>query len=508
MKKVIHFSTLIIIVLVAMVSCQETSYPGATISPYVSLYDLRLLHKEADVQLDINNMYGSNKITGVVISDHTHGNLPEGYLILQDKRRLDKLRGITIPLGADATKYTVGDSVIINIEGKTLARREGILQIIGVSDTDIELISRNRFIAGNRVNAGAILANPNDYESTRVAIVKAGFDPLPKPTDVLSGDKIMNDGFGDIVLKTLPSAAFSNAIMPISANYYGIILNEEDSEGNLKPHHRMVNATDLVLLSSEVEIAPILITGFVSDAKGTDANYEYIQLMATEDIDFSVTPYALVTTNNAGASTPTGYPLKGWATGDVRTYKFNLTTGTAKKGEFFYVGGTSKMINGPSSTSINDANWICSYAYNTQNGFDFGTKTTNLLANSGNAFGMAVFKGTKVDVNSKPVDVIFIATGGSLYTEGPPAYGYKITNTDFYDVIDPLSLNQQPYYRNGTNTLAFKYNTSDVGYFNMLGGVYNPALGKWIKARAQNNVLLTKESVLLEIEGEGSTQLK
>ena len=318
----------------------------------------------------------------------------------------------------------------------------------------------------------------------------------------------MNDGFGDFVLKTLPNAAFSNRIMPVSANYYGIIFNEQDDEGNLIPHHRMVNVTDLVLLSSEVEIAPIVITGFMSDAKGTDANYEYIQLLATEDIDFAMTPYALITTNNAGAATPTGFPVNGWAAGGVRTYKFNLTTGTAKKGEFFYVGGTSKMINGPTSTVIDHANWICSYLYHTQNGFDFGTKTTNLLANSGNAFGMAVFKGTNIDVNSKPVDVIFIATGGNLFTAGPPAYGYKITNTDFYDVIDPLSLNEQPYYRSGTNTLAFKYNTSDMGYFNMLGGVYNPALGKWVKARAQNNVLLTKESVIAEIEGEGSTQLK
>src|SRR5690606_8519812 len=145
---------------------------------------------------------------------------------------------------------------------------------------------------------------------------------------------------------------FSSAIMPISANYYGIIFNQENAEGNLTPHHRMVNATDLVLLSSEVEIAPVLITGFVSDAKGTDANNEYIQLMATEDIDFAVTPYSLVTTNNAGASTPTGFPQNGWATGGVRTYKFNLTSGIAKKGDFFYVGGTTKMINGPSSTSM------------------------------------------------------------------------------------------------------------------------------------------------------------
>ena len=144
-------------IMVSMISCQETNYPGAGISPYTSIYDLRLLHKDADLQLTTDNMYGSNKITGVVVSDHTEGNIPEGYLILQDKRRLNKLRGITIPLGADANKYTVGDSIIVNIDGKTLARKEGILQIVGVNNSDIQLISRNNFIAGNRVNIGAIL---------------------------------------------------------------------------------------------------------------------------------------------------------------------------------------------------------------------------------------------------------------------------------------------------------------------------------------------------------------
>src|SRR5690606_24180968 len=113
----------------------------------------------------------------------------------------------------------------------------------------------------------------------------------------------------------------------------------------------------------EIKKTPIVIAGFLNDAIGTDANYEYIQLLATEDIDFSETPFSVVTTNNAGASTPQGLPTKGWATGGLRTYKFDLTAGFAAKGTYFYVGGTPKKINGANSNSIAEANWIVSYGY-------------------------------------------------------------------------------------------------------------------------------------------------
>jgi hypothetical protein len=247
----------------------------------------------------------------------------------------------------------------------------------------------------------------------------------------------------------------------------------------------------------------------MSDVKGSDVNYEYIQFMATQDIDFSVTPYAVVTTNNAGTSTPTGYPAKGWATGGLRTYKFNIRSGKAAKGTFFYVGGLYKTINGSGSTDISSSNWVKNLDYSVNNGDGFGTKNGGLLANSGNAFGMAIFKDTNVTANSKPIDVIFVGGSGNLYTPGPPAMGYRIANTDFYDVKDPLHTTiDQPYYRSGTNTVSFSYNTSDQGYFNMLGGVYNPKIGRWMKNRSQNSFILDKTSPITAIEGNGSTTLQ
>lgn len=507
MKKILFYSVVLLGMASMWIGCKEDNYPGGMVSPYIPLYDLRNIYKGADVTLNSDNMFGSTKITGVVVSDHSGGNMPEGLLVVQDKRRLQQLRGISIALGDAAAGYVPGDSVIVTVEGGVLQRVNGILQISGIPATAVTKVSSGNTIDPNRVGSSFILADPDKYESTLVAIVKGGFDPLPVAGDTYSGDKVLNDGFADITLHTEPSATFANNTnLPISANFYGIIFNTLADDGTLVPQHRIRTAADVVVLSAVIEIAPIIITGWMGDVKGGDGNYEYMQFMATRDINFAATPFSVVTTNNAGATNPTGFPSQGWATGagatsgNSRTYKFNLTSGTVSKGEFFYVGGSTKMINGSGSTSMASSKWIRSFNYSTTNGDGFGLKTSGLFANSGNASGFAVFQGTTVTAATKPIDVIFIGAGGSLFSEGNEA-GYRIANTDFYDVVDPITLESQPFYRQGSNTLNFMYLPSDVGYFNKLGGIYNPKLGKWVKARTQSGIILEKTSTIEEIEG-------
>lgn len=451
-------------------------------------------------------MFGSNQITGIVVSDHSGANLPAGLLTIQDSRRLSQLRGISISIGADAANYVPGDSVIINVEGGILERVNGIQQITGISASAVTKVSSGNAIPVNRVPSSSIIANPEKYENTLVALVKAGFNPLPSPGDVLSGDKILNDGFGDITLHTETTAKFANNPAPFLANFYGIVFNKMVAD-KLVPAVRMRTGNDVVILSSTISVSPVIITGFISDVIGGDGNYEYIQLMATRDINFAATPFSVVVTNNAGTSTPTGYPANGWATGGMRTFKFNLTTGTAAKGTFFYVGGSNKLINGASSTSIAGVNWIRSFNYTTIDGDGFGTKTGGLFANSGNASGLAVFQETVVTAATVPIDVMFVQTGGNIYTPGPPERGYRIGNTDWYDVKNPITLQDQPYFLMGSNTLSMAYTTADLGFFYKLGGEYNVTLGRWMKARSQTSVLLTKTSALTEIEGVGSTKL-
>lgn len=509
MKKILFYTLLL---MTAFAGCEKDgNYPGGKISPFIPLYDLRNLYKGADLKLNVENMYGSDQITGIVVSDHTGANMPAGLLVIQDRRRLSLLRGISIPIGAAAANYVSGDSVSVTVAGGVLKRVDGILQITNVPAGAVTKIASNKTILANRVPSSSILTDPATYESTLVAIVKGGFDPLPTPTDKLAGDKTLNDGFDNITLHTEATAAFANTALPVSANFYGIVFNTAAADGKLKPQIRLRKASDVQVLSSTIETTAVVISGFINDVSGTDGNYEYIQLLATRDISFDTTPYSVVVTNNAGASVPAGFPTNGWATGGgaaspatmFRTFKFNLTTGTVKKGTFFYVGGAGKTINGSGSTSIASSNWIRSFNYTTTDGDGFGARNGGFFANSGNAFGMAVFSGTTVTKDTQPIDVLFVSTGGSLFSAGPPAIGYKIANTDFYDVVNPITLQSQPYYRQGSNTLSLSYTTpADQGFFYKLGGTYNPRLGKWVKARTQTVIQLTKTSALSEIEGE------
>lgn len=248
----------------------------------------------------------------------------------------------------------------------------------------------------------------------------------------------------------------------------------------------------------------IVISGYVANPAGSDKNQEYVQLLATEDIDFSKRSFALVVCKNGTTVTPNpGEPApQGWATGGDRTYKFNITNGHVKKGEFFYVGG-KKNINGVKSTDISSAKWIISKNYSDEAGDGFGNATSGLFPNSGRAVGIAVFATKDVIATTIPVDVIFFqgTGGGNLWTDGQ---GYLICDNDLYNT--KLS----PYFRGkGKNKSAFENadEKDTAPYFTKLGGVYDTTNKKWISPRKKNWLTLKDDSALADIE-QGATKLK
>jgi hypothetical protein len=493
MKKSIIILSFLSASIILLQGCKKDNYPGGRVSPYISLFDVRSIYKGSDVTLTLENMFGAGSITGVVISDHTGGNLPTGWLMVQDSRRLGRLRGITIPLGAAAADYMPGDSVVIEVTGGVLKKADGVLQLTGINTGNIRKVSSGNTVEPVIIKASDLLNSPDAYESTLISIAKAGFDPSLPENSTYAGDRLINDGFGNVTLHTEAGADYADDKLPFLANFSGVVINSNNTP-QLWPRSR----ADIMILSATApKIAAIVITGYLVDPTGTDANHEYVQLMATRDIDFEETPYAMVTTNNAGTAQPTGFPPNGWATGGGRTYKFNLTTGSVQKGEYFYVGGINKIWGG-SSDNVTSSQWFTKL-YASEAGDGFGTSTTNLLANSGNAAGIALFDRTDVDEESVPIDVIFYGGGGSVFTAGPPPRGYRITNTDYYDVQNPSTLEEQPFYAQGSNTtrLGFPPATN----FSQLGGTYNISSGRWSKARSLQPLVLTNTSTVIEIEG-------
>jgi hypothetical protein len=507
MKKILFNCFLVIAAAITFSACDDKNpYDGGIASPYIFTFDLLKVYKDADVVLTAGNMAGATSVQGVVVSDHTTKNMLAGYLMVENARNVssgDSIRGIALAAGSVSANYRSGDLIRVKLEGKTLTRKNGMLQVLGVSESDIVKVSSGNAILTNKATTAAILADPKRYESTLVTVSKATFNPPLSATGTYSGDKLINDAQGDLILRTDAGATFANDKPNAFANYTGLVVLTADASGKITPHIRMRAATDAKVLTAP-ESPAFVISGICADPKGSDVNAEYIQFRALRAINFATENFSVVTTNNAGSL---GTPQYGWATGGVRTYKINLTSGTVAKGDYFYVGGPLKQINGAGSKVMNSSNWIRTYDYNGLNSDLLngatpagGTKTTNLLANSGNASGVAIFKGIVVDINTVPMDVIFIGTGGTLYSAGPPEGGYRITTTDIYDRSDPATGAPQEFYRAGTNLNAFAYLTADLGYFQAFGGAYDTTLGKWTKVRVQTGVLLTPTSTVSAIE--------
>ena len=483
-----------------LMSCEKNTEAEGTPSPIIALVDVKALYKGNDVTLTMQNMGGAKQIVGVVISDPASGNSPAGMLIVQNRRR-NALRGLAFELGAAAAKYQPGDSVMIQVAGAVLSKVNGSMHVKGLTEAAVTKIASGKEVRTNAVNSGTLLANPDAYESTLVTISKALVEPAVEAGATYAGDKTINDGFGKLTLHTETGAAFASSSLPASANFTGIpFISGSGTAATVQIWPRSLNDAFPLAVTKP---SPIIVTGYLTDPSGSDANNEYMQFMATQDIDFSITNFAVVTCNNAGTNPA---PVNGWANGLARTYKINLISGVVKKGQFFYVGG-NKNIWGAGTTDISNANWISSTQYSTVDGADFGTATGNLLANSGNVAGIAVFAGTTVNANSVPLDVIMYGGNGTVYSAGPPEVGYRITNTDYYSTINPLDRSAQNFYGSGTNTT--KLVLPATGNFTKLGGVYDAITGRWVAGRTVTSVPLTATSPLATIEsGEGFTQVQ
>ncbi|MBE7178993.1 MAG: hypothetical protein INR69_21500, partial [Mucilaginibacter polytrichastri] len=111
-----QYAILIALICAGFSACQKHDFAEGELSPITAIEDVQALHKGSDVALTSENLNGARQITGVVISDASSGNTPSGILVIQNYRR-KKLRGIALNIGASATKFLPGDSLLVNITG-------------------------------------------------------------------------------------------------------------------------------------------------------------------------------------------------------------------------------------------------------------------------------------------------------------------------------------------------------------------------------------------------------
>lgn len=210
---------------------KDPDYAAGAPSPLISLEDVRRLYQGTDVVLEAAQLSGAHQVTGLVVSDAAGGNVPGGTtsLVVQSTRR-GVVRGILIPLSGPAATFAVGDSVVVDIKGATLARRSGSLRLEGIAPDRVRKISSRNAVTIRDINVSTLTASFEAYESTLVRITGSGLTPLPVSGETYAGDKTLADGADNrLTLHTEPTAAFAARRVPASATFVGIAVGGLDA---------------------------------------------------------------------------------------------------------------------------------------------------------------------------------------------------------------------------------------------------------------------------------------
>ncbi|MBK7666582.1 MAG: hypothetical protein IPJ32_04100 [Sphingobacteriaceae bacterium] len=197
---------------------------------------------------------------------------------------------------------------------------------------------------------------------------------------------------------------------------------------------------------------------FINPAS-TDSCKEYVELLVTQNTDFSLTPYTVIVTNNGTANS------NGWVSGGALTYAFAITSGTVAAGNVVYVGGSCMAPSGIKLRTIN-------VKYTGGDGGLGNPSASGVFGNGGtNADGVALFKSSVANITSStvPTDAVFFGTGigsASLTT----TTGYELPVNDLYS---------------GGKLQGSSFFTSDPASDDILTatGLYNTTTNTWTTPR-------------------------
>lgn len=147
------------------------------------------------------------KITGIVISDRTSGNLNGQNIVLQQG---DGLSGIVVRFTANHS-FNIGDKLEVNVTGGSLGEFNGWLQ---VSNLDLSAATKTGTgtIAPRVATTQQVNDNFETWESTLVQINNATLSGGTSGT--FKGSTTVTDASGTIVSFTSSSALFANTNYP------------------------------------------------------------------------------------------------------------------------------------------------------------------------------------------------------------------------------------------------------------------------------------------------------
>jgi hypothetical protein len=198
----------------------------------------------------------------------------------------------------------------------------------------------------------------------------------------------------------------------------------------------------------------------MADPTGTDNGNEWVELIATRTIDFSVTPFSVVFVNNGTATT------NGWRAGAGITYGFNINSGTVQRGDVVYVGGSLMSPTGTKLRVISTGSVAGDAFGNAATGGVLGNGTT-----SADAVGVFNVAASAITNTTVPVDAIFYGA----------ALGSAIVNNGTAGYILPVNDNYTGGYLKSTSNFIASNPTSGKSFF--ATGTYNYQSGLYSTAR-------------------------
>lgn len=166
----------------------------------------------------------------------------------------------------------------------------------------------------------------------------------------------------------------------------------------------------------------MLISEILANPTGVDSAKEFIEIRVLEPVNFSVTPYSVIWTNNGTAT------ADGWIEGFGITYAFEINSGSVTTGDVVYVGGSQMNVTGTRIKQIT--------TWNTAGDGGIGAfNASGVFGNGGiNCDGVAIFNLpiASITASSVPVDAIFFGIGTGTAVVSGGAAGYQLPFNDKY----------------------------------------------------------------------------
>jgi hypothetical protein len=273
--------------------------------------------------------------------------------------------------------------------------------------------------AGNQAGNGAPLLTwtPSGPAPTSYRVFRSTIN------DPVTGPQLFN--LIATIAGSPPATSYADVTAPneVVSHYYVTALNTTGESRSSFTNYA---------LNAHKRLPRLLISEFLANPDGTDSPFEWVELIATDAINFALTPYSVVFSSNGSVEED------GWIGGCGDTYGFNITGGTVVRGGVVYVGGSGiATLVPPIGTAASRVRVINT---STTAGDRFGAAATGVLGNGGSdADGIAVFATDirNLKPGTVPVDAVFFGTGtgtavydlgGNNQGEG----GYELPINDRY----------------------------------------------------------------------------